>query len=243
MAKHDSFFEKLGRSLKIDDTKYEANLAYDGDEDDFDSSDLSDEEAEALDGFSVEELEKKPKDEPADELEEGELEEDEEMLKELGEDEPEDEDLETPIATLAASSKKSKRMPRKPKTSITKTNIKTRDAFDEYLEEGRLNIDVYELDDEVVIKSAIAGVNEDDLDIDISPDSVTIRGKRTHGEQISDENYFYKECYWGAFSRSVRLHTEIDPDKSDAILENGILSIRLPKLSKSNQKKLKVKKI
>ena len=126
---------------------------------------------------------------------------------------------------------------------MPKIKPKTKNSLGDYLEEGRLNIDVYELDDEIIIKSAIAGINENDLDINITPDSVTIRGQRNQEEEIAEENYFYKECYWGAFSRSVRLHTEIDPDKSEATLDNGILTIRLPKLSKLNQKKLQVKKI
>jgi len=222
MTKNDSFFEKLGRSLKIDDEQYEASLTYNGNEDDTSSDDSRNEEVE--------------------ELEVG-----EEMLEELPK-EPEG-----PIATLAAaqpkttprrsSTPKDGQAGRATKKTMSRPALKTKDAFDESLEEGRLNIDVYELNDEVVIRSAIAGINESDLDIDISPDSVSIRGKRTHGEEISDENYFYKECYWGAFSRMVRLHTEIDPDKAEATLKNGILTIRLPKLSKTNQKKLKVKKV
>lgn len=227
MTKNDSFFEKLGRSLKIEDEQYEASLTYDGaEDDDIDSDDPSDQEAKALEEFES--------NSNMGEVEE--LEPDEEMLEEL------QEEPEGPIATLAVVQPK-KSSTKKLKKIMPKPAIKTKDTFEESLEEGRLNIDVYELNDEVVIISAIAGINESDLDIDISPDSVSIRGKRTHGEKISDENYFYKECYWGAFSRMVRLHTEIDPDKADATLENGILTIRLPKLSKTNQKKLKVKKV
>lgn len=258
MSKNDSFFERLGRSLKIEDTTYDASLAYSQGEDDSNSDDLDEETQEA-----IENLENIPQ---SDLTDDGNLEVDEDMLEELSKRENEDAEMEgnNVIATLAASPVKTKQTtptkkvqknskaeagPRKTASWGKQTKImpkikpKTKDSFDNYLEEGRLNIDVYELDDQIVIESAIAGVNENDLDINITPDSVTIRGQRGHEKEIAEENYFYKECYWGTFSRSVRLHTEIDPDKSEATLDNGILTIRLPKLSKSNQKKLRVKKI
>jgi HSP20 family molecular chaperone IbpA len=68
--------------------------------------------------------------------------------------------------------------------------------------EGQLAIDVYQTDSEIVIKSVIAGVQSEDLDITIGDDTVTIRGSRKKDEQISNENYYYQECYWGSFSTS-----------------------------------------
>jgi HSP20 family protein len=107
--------------------------------------------------------------------------------------------------------------------------------------EGQLTIDVYQTDDEIVIESTVAGVEPDNIDIDISSESVTIRGERQKSEEISDENYLYQECYWGKFSRSIILPQEVDPDKAKADFKNGILRIRLPKISKGKTRKLKVK--
>lgn len=143
---------------------------------------------------------------------------------------------ETPTATLAVAKIK---VAEKSKKKIEVQNP----SNEENIEEGRLTIDVYETPHEIIIKSTIAGVDPDDLDIDITSDSVSIRGERSNNEQIKTEDYFYQECYWGAFSRSIILPTEIDADKADASLENGILTITLPKLSKSQQKKLKVRKL
>ena len=107
-------------------------------------------------------------------------------------------------------------------------------------EEGQLALDVYQTPDEIVIKSTIAGVSSDDLDISIANDMVTIKGERKNNEEVSAEDYYYQECYWGKFSRSVILPIDIDPDKSKAILKNGILTIRLPKVEKTKTKKIKI---
>ncbi len=108
-------------------------------------------------------------------------------------------------------------------------------------EDGQLAIDVYQTPDEIVIESAIAGVKPEDLDIDISPDSITIRGKRLKEKRVADEDYFYQECYWGRFSRSVILPQEVDAEKAEAALKNGVLIVRLPKLDRQKSKKLKIK--
>lgn len=107
--------------------------------------------------------------------------------------------------------------------------------------EGQLTIDVYQTDSEIVIKSTIAGVKPEDLDITINNDMVTIKGERKTEEKVKSENYFYQECYWGAFSRSVILPVDVESDHAEAVLKNGVLTIRLPKVEKVKSKKLQVK--
>jgi HSP20 family protein len=106
--------------------------------------------------------------------------------------------------------------------------------------EGQLTIDVYQTPAEIVIKSTIAGVSPDDLDITITNDMVTIKGKREKDEVIAGGDYYYQECYWGAFSRSVILPVDVEAEKADASMKNGILTIRLPKIEKIKTKKIKV---
>ena len=77
------------------------------------------------------------------------------------------------------------------------------DIFEE--DEGQLTIDVYQSPNEIIIESTIAGVKPEDLDISITNESVTIRGKREKEKTVKDEDYFYQECYWGKFSRSIIL--------------------------------------
>ncbi|MDP1629563.1 MAG: Hsp20/alpha crystallin family protein, partial [bacterium] len=107
--------------------------------------------------------------------------------------------------------------------------------------EGQLTIDVYQTPTEIVIKSTIAGVEPEDIDISITNDMITVRGRRQKDEEIKSEDYFYQECYWGNFSRSIILPIDIDADKSLASLKNGILTIRLPKAEKIRTKKIKIK--
>ena len=108
--------------------------------------------------------------------------------------------------------------------------------------EGQLTVDVYEDGDDIVVESTVAGVKSDDLEINITSDSVSIRGKREREKIIEDENYYYQECFWGKFSRSVILPEEVDPEASKAIMaKNGILVIRMPKLKKKKAKKVSVK--
>ena len=107
--------------------------------------------------------------------------------------------------------------------------------------EGQLTIDVYQTPTEIIIESAVAGVDPDDLDIHVATDSVTIKGSRKRERTIKDEDYLYQECYWGRFSRSIILPQEIDAENALASFsKNGILKIQLPKLSKAKAKKLKV---
>lgn len=122
--------------------------------------------------------------------------------------------------------------------SESKKDTSISDLMDEG--EGQLTIDVYQTPEEIVVESTIAGVEPENLDVDISPESVTIRGKREKEKRIADEDYFYQECYWGRFSRSVILPQEIDPEKSVATLKNGVLTVHMPKVDRRKSKKLKV---
>ncbi len=106
--------------------------------------------------------------------------------------------------------------------------------------EGQLAIDVYETPEEIVIKSTIAGVKPENLDVGIEDNTVNIRGSRHNEEKVKGEDYFYQECYWGTFSRSVILPVEVDAEKSQASLKDGILTIRLPKIIKEKETKIKV---
>jgi HSP20 family protein len=108
-------------------------------------------------------------------------------------------------------------------------------------EEGELALDIFQTKDSVVVKSTIAGVKPEDLDITIADNLVTIRGERKQEEQIKKEDYLLTECYWGGFYRSFELPVEVDADKANADIKDGILTLTLPKLAKSRTKKVKVK--
>ena len=107
--------------------------------------------------------------------------------------------------------------------------------------EGQLWIDVYQTPTDIVIKSTIAGVKPEDLDIAITNDMVTIRGRRESDDSLEKDDYFYQECYWGPFSRSIILPVDVQTEKSLATLKNGVLMIKLPKSEKIKTKKIEIK--
>ena len=114
---------------------------------------------------------------------------------------------------------------------------------DDWLEEteGQLIVDVYQTPNEIVIKSLIAGVKPEDLDITVTNDMITVKGRREKDEVIKSEDYYYQECYWGSFSRSIILPVDVDADSAEASIKNGILTVRLPKIEKAKTKKIKVR--
>lgn len=109
------------------------------------------------------------------------------------------------------------------------TDQRDAELFDFARTEGQLAVDVIETQDRVMIRSAIAGVSENDLHITINEDMVTIRGERMITPLPMDATVHYEECFWGAFSRSIILPCRITPDDADASLHNGILTITLTK--------------
>jgi len=111
----------------------------------------------------------------------------------------------------------------------------------ENIEEGQLTVDVYKTKDLIVIKSIIGGVRAEDLDISVTSDMVTIKGKRVNSDEVTVDNYYYQECFWGKFSRSIILPEDIRTDGAEAIIKNGILTLKLPKIEKNSLTKIKVK--
>jgi HSP20 family protein len=107
--------------------------------------------------------------------------------------------------------------------------------------EGQLNIDMYQTKDNVIIKSTIAGVRPEDIDITVANDMLTIKGSRRKEENIAQDDYFYQECYWGSFSRSVIIPVDIESENIEADLKDGILTVIVPKAAKAKTKKVKVK--
>ncbi len=122
------------------------------------------------------------------------------------------------------------------KSPLAKTN-----PFENSEEEAQLTVDVYQTPSEIIIKAMVAGVKPDDLDVSITRDSVTIRGKRSEDRTVSNDEYFHRELYWGSFARTINLPEEIEVDGAEALEKHGMLVLHLPKLDKNRQAKLRVK--
>lgn len=110
-------------------------------------------------------------------------------------------------------------------------------------EEGELAVDVYQTASEIIIKAMVSGVKPEDLDVAITRDMVTIKGKRESSREIASEDFFQKELYWGAFSRTILLPAEIEVEEAEAIEKHGLLTLRLPKIDKDRKQSLKVKSL
>lgn len=104
-------------------------------------------------------------------------------------------------------------------------------------------VDLYEVDNEIVVQCMIAGVMPENLHISITRKTITIEGKRNEPEGIPDDNYAIRELYWGPFRREIELPHEVDPDKADAVERYGLLIIRLSKFDTKRIQELKVKSV
>ncbi|PIZ56324.1 MAG: hypothetical protein COY22_01620, partial [Candidatus Tagabacteria bacterium CG_4_10_14_0_2_um_filter_40_13] len=98
-------------------------------------------------------------------------------------------------------------------TEKTKSAAKAGDWMNEE-EEGQLAVDVFQTPSEIIIQAVVAGTKPDELDVSITQDMVTLRGRRQKQREILGEDYYYQELYWGAFSRSILLPQEVDSDSA-----------------------------
>jgi len=98
---------------------------------------------------------------------------------------------------------------------------------------GQVAIDIFEQDGYYVVKAPIAGVRLQDIDIEVNDNVLTIRGHRHHADDISPDQYYIRECFWGEFTRSITLPTSIDQKRVRASFnKEGILKIVIPKEDK-----------
>ena len=102
-------------------------------------------------------------------------------------------------------------------------------------------IDMYQTDNEVVVKAAVPGFKADEVQINVTGDVLTIKGESKHEEEKKDRSWQIREHRWGAFERSITLPTGVTSDRATADFENGILSITLPKSEKVKPKTITVK--
>lgn len=121
--------------------------------------------------------------------------------------------------------------------------INTRDEHWTPSEEpgGELAVDVYQTPEAIVVKAFIAGVQPATVDISLTREMLTISGQRQDEREVDEDDYFQRELYWGSFSRTILLPEEVDVDMAEASEKHGILVIRLSKINKGKQTKLKIR--
>ena len=102
-------------------------------------------------------------------------------------------------------------------------------------------VDMYQTDDEVVVRVALPGFKTDEVQINVTGDVLTLRGEMKHEEEKKDKAWHIREHRWGSFERSIALPTEVTADRANADFENGILTIILPKAEEVKPKTITVK--
>ena len=157
------------------------------------------------------------------------------FLKKLKRDIGLEEETEEKLKEKGEAKKKNEReKEKKEEVSVQKPKKEVKDWLEA---EGQLAVDVYQTKSSFVIQAPVAGIKPEDLDISVEDGILVLRGKREKTEEIQEKDYFYQECYWGAFSRKVSLPEDVDPSNIKAFLKKGILTIKLPRIAKQEKKK------
>ena len=102
-------------------------------------------------------------------------------------------------------------------------------------------IDMYQTDDEIVVRASLPGFKADDVQINITGDVLTLRGEMKHEDEKKEKAWHLREQHWGSFERSVALPTNVVADRASAEFENGILTITLPKAEEAKPRTISVK--
>lgn len=127
-------------------------------------------------------------------------------------------------------------------TEPTATAVAVEETWDDSEEEfpGQLAVDVYETEDKLVVKARTAGVNKEELDVSISDGILTISGTLSSGDETDATNWHIQECYWGEFSRTLALPVSVKEDEVEAVLKDGVLTIKFNKIRQEAAKKIQV---
>ena len=102
-------------------------------------------------------------------------------------------------------------------------------------------IDMYQTDNEVVVKASIPGIKTEEVQINITGDVLTLKGEVSQDEERKDRAWHIREHRFGPFERSVALPTAVKSDKAEAVFENGILTITLPKADEVKPRTINIK--
>jgi len=101
-------------------------------------------------------------------------------------------------------------------------------------------VDVFEKDDKFVVKAELPGMKEEDIEVSVVGETLTIKGEKKTESEVKDEDYYRSERSYGSFFRSIPLPSSVDASKIEADIEDGVLEVTLPKLAAVKPKKIAV---
>jgi len=102
-------------------------------------------------------------------------------------------------------------------------------------------LDVYEEKDDVVVKADMPGLKKEEIEVNLSGNTLTITGERKKSEEVKEKSYYRAERSYGMFRRSVELPADVQADKVTASFKDGVLEIRLPKSEEAKKKERVIK--
>lgn len=117
----------------------------------------------------------------------------------------------------------------------------TKEATNHTEPNGNLAIDLYEKNNSYHIITPIAGVQPDDIELELNEDFVIIKGQRQTEQSHADQTFIYQECYWGTFERQINFPSPVDPENATATFKDGMLFISAPKVKSTRTRTLKIK--
>lgn len=105
---------------------------------------------------------------------------------------------------------------------------------------GELAVDVYSTEDHIIIQAPISGVKKDEIEIVTENDIVIIKGERKRPQKKEIKEFYTGECFYGSFRREVILPEETDPSRIEANIDEGILTIEIPKIEREKRRKVDI---
>ncbi len=104
-----------------------------------------------------------------------------------------------------------------------------------------LKIDVFQTGDAIIVRGFIPGVPTSNVELSLTRDMITIEARRDENKEVTDDAYFTRELDWTPLTRTVLLPSEVDIDQAEASENHGVLTIRMPKINKDREAKVKVR--
>ena len=102
-------------------------------------------------------------------------------------------------------------------------------------------VDMYQTDKDVVVKASLPGMKAEDVDISVTGDMLTLKGEYREEQEVNEEKYFRKEMRFGSFVRSLEIPVPVKVDKAEAVFEDGVLTLTMPKIEAVKPRQVKVK--
>ncbi len=102
-------------------------------------------------------------------------------------------------------------------------------------------VDIKEEDKEIIVSAELPGMDQKDIDVTVTKDSIRISGEKKHEKEEEEKGFYRHETFCGSFDRVIDLPAEVEEDKAEAEFSKGVLTIRLPKSEEAQAKRKKIK--